>query len=218
MESRTNQSVTPDVQALMLENLKLAKRVEVLENTLSAGKEVLTLEEAARFMGVTKSSLYKMTHEQTIPYYKPNGKMVYFEKAELLTWIRRNAIASKAQVSEEANRIHYLEKSKCQVAMRTTEYEAKKEQAVKLSVLWAKTGLRELSMRDAVNDYIEATGANHAIDNDEQAILYGRRAVALRVSIEAINSLNKDELQRLDRKLMEIVSEDMPRQQHGLHR
>ena len=77
----------------------------VLENTLSAGKEVLTLEEAARFMGVTKSSLYKMTHEQTIPYYKPNGKMVYFEKAELLTWIRRNAIASKAQVSEEANRI-----------------------------------------------------------------------------------------------------------------
>ena len=89
--------------------------------------------------------------------------------------------------------------------MRTTEFEAKKEQAVKLSVLWAKTGLRELSMRDAVNDYIEA-------------ILYGRRAVALRVSIEAINSLNKDELQRLDRKLMEIVSEDMPRQQHGLHR
>ena len=87
-------------------------------------------------------------------------------------------------------------------------------QAVKLSVLWAKTGLRELSMRDAVNDYIEATGANHAINNDEQAILYGRRAVALRVSIEAINSLNKDELQRLDRKLMEIVSEDMPRQQH----
>lgn len=47
MESRTNQSVTPDIQALMLENLKLAKRVEVLENTLSAGKEVLTLEEAA---------------------------------------------------------------------------------------------------------------------------------------------------------------------------
>lgn len=40
--------------------------------------------------------------------------------------------------------------------MRTTEYEAKKEQAVKLSVLWAKTGLRELSMRDAVNDYIDS--------------------------------------------------------------
>lgn len=95
MESRTNQSVTPDVQALMLENLKLAKRVEVLENTLSAGKEVLTLEEAARFMGVTKSSLYKMTHEQTIPYYKPNGKMVYFEKTELLTWIRRNALRQR---------------------------------------------------------------------------------------------------------------------------
>ena len=102
--------------------------------------------------------------------------------------------------------------------MRTTELEAQKEQAVKLSVLWTKTELRKLSMRDAVNDYIEATGANHAIDNDEQAILCGRRAVALRVSIEAISSLTKDELHRLDRKLMEIVNEDMPRRQHGLHR
>ncbi len=102
--------------------------------------------------------------------------------------------------------------------MRTTELEAKKEQAVKLSVLWAKTGHRELSMRDAVNDYIEATGANHAVDNDEQAIMYGRRAVALKVSIEAISSLSKDELHQLDRKLMEIVEEDMPRQRHGLHR
>lgn len=102
--------------------------------------------------------------------------------------------------------------------MRTTELEAQKEQAVKQSVLWVKTGLRELSMRDAVNDYIEATGANHAIDNDEQAILYGRRAVALQVSIEAISSLSKDELHRLDRKLMEIVNEDIPRQQHDLHR
>lgn len=101
--------------------------------------------------------------------------------------------------------------------MRTTELEAKKEQAVNLSVLWAKTGLRELSMRDAVNDYIKATGANHAIDNDEQAIMYGRRAVALKVSIEAINGLTKDELHRLDRKLMEIVEEDMPRQQRELH-
>mgnify|MGYP003244150642 FL=1 len=105
MESRTNQSVTPDVQALMLENLKLAKRVEVLENTLSAGKEVLTLEEAARFMGVTKSSLYKMTHNQVIPYFKPNNKMVYFEKSELLKWLRQNPVASQGQISEEAHAI-----------------------------------------------------------------------------------------------------------------
>ena len=56
MESRTNQSVTPDVQALMLENLKLAKRVEVLENTLSAGKEVLTLESSSS-MPLTRSCL-----------------------------------------------------------------------------------------------------------------------------------------------------------------
>ena len=52
----------------------------------------------------------------------------------------------------------YLEKSKCQVAMRTTEFEAKKEQAVKLSVLWAKTGLRELPPRGAESHQDSASG------------------------------------------------------------
>ncbi|MGN0309656.1 MAG: helix-turn-helix domain-containing protein, partial [Bacteroides sp.] len=32
---------------------------------------MLTLEEAAAFMGMEKSTLYKLTHEQAIPYWKP---------------------------------------------------------------------------------------------------------------------------------------------------
>lgn len=96
---------TIDTETLLLKVESHEHRIGIMENLLRDAKQVLTLEEAALFMGISKSSLYKMTHEQTIPYYKPNGKMVYFEKAELLTWIRRNAIASKAQVSEEANRI-----------------------------------------------------------------------------------------------------------------
>ena len=50
-----------------------------------------------------------MTGNNTISneaaYYKPNGKMVFFEKADLLTWIRQNRYSSKAEISEEADRI-----------------------------------------------------------------------------------------------------------------
>ncbi|MGM9779982.1 MAG: helix-turn-helix domain-containing protein [Prevotella sp.] len=66
---------------------------------------MLTLEEAAKFMGIARSSLYKMTHEQTIPFYKPNGKMIFFEKSDLLAWVRKNRVASEAEISEEAERI-----------------------------------------------------------------------------------------------------------------
>lgn len=46
-----------------------------------------------------------MTHNHVIPYFRPNNKMVYFEKSELLKWLRQNPIASQAQISEEANAI-----------------------------------------------------------------------------------------------------------------
>lgn len=49
------------------------------------------------FLGISKSSLYKMTHNQVIPYFKPNNKMVYFEKSELQKWLRQNSVAPQGQ-------------------------------------------------------------------------------------------------------------------------
>ena len=52
-----------------------------------------------------------MTHEQTIPFYKPNGKMIYFEKSDILDWIRKNRVASDDEITEAA-RIHMQALSK----------------------------------------------------------------------------------------------------------
>ena len=83
----------------------LKKELEQVKNIVYASKEILNLEEAAMFLGISKSSIYKLTHNQTIPYFKPNNKMVYFEKTELLKWLRQNPVASQAQISEEARAI-----------------------------------------------------------------------------------------------------------------
>lgn len=102
--SKTEQN--PNETALlrkMVDGLK--QEVEKMKNLVYASKEVLNLEEAAMFLGISKSSLYKMTHNQVIPYFKPNNKMVYFEKAELLKWLRQNPVASQAQISEEAKAV-----------------------------------------------------------------------------------------------------------------
>lgn len=82
---------------------KLQERVGFLEDIIFAAKDILSLSEAAAFMGVTKSCLYKMTHEQTIPYFKPNGKLVYFDKCELVNWMRQNRVSSKAELATIAN-------------------------------------------------------------------------------------------------------------------
>jgi excisionase family DNA binding protein len=73
---------------------ELQKRLEAVEDILDNAKEVLTVEEASRFMDIARSSLYKMTSDRSIPFYRPNGKMIYFEKADILAWIRQNRIVA----------------------------------------------------------------------------------------------------------------------------
>lgn len=71
---------------------ELQKRMDTVEDILDNAKEVLSVEEAARFMDIARSSLYKMTSDRSIPFYRPNGKMIYFEKADILEWIRKNRV------------------------------------------------------------------------------------------------------------------------------
>ncbi len=82
----------------------LQSRVQTLENLCYSAKEVLNLEEAASFLGIAKSTLYKMTHENRIPFYKPAGKLIYFEKSVLLDWIRSNRVMSEAEIQEAARK------------------------------------------------------------------------------------------------------------------
>ena len=83
---------------------ELEKRVRNLEDKFDSGNEVLTLQEAAQYMGIARSSLYKMTSNQTIPFYRPNGKLIFFDKADILTWIRKYRVFSTEEIEEEARR------------------------------------------------------------------------------------------------------------------
>lgn len=72
--------------------------------------EVLSLNEAAEFLKISKSSIYKKTSQKQISYYKPPGcKKIYFLKKDLEDWILCNKINS---VTEIENQIEsYLIKS-----------------------------------------------------------------------------------------------------------
>ena len=58
----------------------LQERVARLEDLCFSAKEVLNLEEASAFLGIAKSILYKMTHTNQLPFFKPAGKLIFFEK------------------------------------------------------------------------------------------------------------------------------------------
>ena len=73
------------------------------QNYKKMAKKMLTVEEAARHMGVSKSNLYQLIHRRAIPHYKPNGKMVYFNRLELDKWLQRNRVELADGVTNNQN-------------------------------------------------------------------------------------------------------------------
>lgn len=61
---------------------------------MSREKNFLTVKEAARELGLSVSTLYKMVLKKEIPFYKPNGKILYFKREELMDWIEQSKVPS----------------------------------------------------------------------------------------------------------------------------
>ncbi|WP_167667800.1 helix-turn-helix domain-containing protein [Mucilaginibacter gossypiicola] len=68
--------------------------------------ETITTKKAAKLLDVSVSSLYKMTHTNEIPFYKPGGNKLYFKKEEPVNRILQHRIKSQSEIELEA--INYV--------------------------------------------------------------------------------------------------------------
>ena len=101
--------------------------------------------------------------------------------------------------------------------MTEHDYSKTRKAAVDALIYWAKTGMRQFTMRDAVNDYLEASDANRPSIGGKETILAHRKIAANRLAIDCIYALSKDELSKVDRELEGIVG-DAQRQGYGMKR
>jgi excisionase family DNA binding protein len=74
----------------------------ILSKSLTALKETLDLEEAAMYVKQSRSYLYKLTSQNLIPHYKPNGKKIYFKRSELDEWALKNKVYSAYELEQKA--------------------------------------------------------------------------------------------------------------------
>lgn len=82
-------------------------RSEVRELKVTS-KEVLTIKDAMIYTGYTKSYLYRLVSDGIIPYCKPNGKTVFFERKSLEKWLVSKKFSSLSENQEKARK--YLKK------------------------------------------------------------------------------------------------------------
>ena len=70
------------------------ERLKSIEETLYTTKDILNMKEVCQYLDISQSLLYKLTCSGEIPHFKPRGKMIFFEKNELIEWIKKSNLLS----------------------------------------------------------------------------------------------------------------------------
>ena len=110
MNKKFEDEIVDQVEEKEKMNDNLQRLADIISaNLTNSTKEVLTSDEAAQYLGMQKSYLYKLTMLRQIPHYKPMGKMVFFKRTELEQWLLSNRIATDDEIQQEA--INYCMKN-----------------------------------------------------------------------------------------------------------
>ena len=82
----------------------ILEKLTTIESLLEETNQTkpLTLIEAAKFLDLSPSHLYKLTSERKIPHFKPNGKKIYFDESELVQWLKRNPARTQEETEEKS--------------------------------------------------------------------------------------------------------------------
>ena len=81
--------------------LKKLNQLEIL--IVSTAKQILTVEDLINYTGFSRSYIYKLVHMSILPYSKPNGKTLFFQKNEIDEWLLQNKSSSISQLEQKAN-------------------------------------------------------------------------------------------------------------------
>lgn len=79
---------------------QLQRLLEQAQENAMENEKPLDFEAARKFLGVSCSTLYKMTFLKKIPFTKPGGKKVYFKKSDLIKWMNSNPVKTAEEIEE----------------------------------------------------------------------------------------------------------------------
>ena len=79
-----------------------SKHAGLLSTSQSNLGEIMDINAASKYLSLSKSFMYKLTHTRKIPHYK-HCKHLYFKKDELNEWIAKGKIMTREEIEREAS-------------------------------------------------------------------------------------------------------------------
>ena len=80
----------------------LTAHLHFIEKKMYMLKEYLSIPEAAVYLNLSVSLVYKLSSKHEKPVYKPNGKIIFIRRDDLNRWISKNKVLSQQEIEEFA--------------------------------------------------------------------------------------------------------------------
>jgi excisionase family DNA binding protein len=75
----------------------------LIETSIIPIKRVMNITEVAEFASVSESLIYKLTAAKKIPFSRPFGRAMYFDRFEIEEWLLSFRIQTEKDTQREAN-------------------------------------------------------------------------------------------------------------------
>jgi len=76
---------------------ELAEIREEIQYINSFLRGIVDVKTAAKILNISIGNLYQKTSKKEIPFYKPNGKLIYFDVQELVEWMKEKDFKRKSK-------------------------------------------------------------------------------------------------------------------------
>lgn len=81
---------------------EILEKLHRIEQHIFGLKPILNVDELADYTGFRKSHIYKLVHKNSIPFSKPGGKVLFFERKKIDEWLLQNSSKSSTELQQEA--------------------------------------------------------------------------------------------------------------------
>lgn len=75
-------------------------------------KEFLSVTDVCEYLSVSKSFVYKLSSANVLPKHCPMGKLVYFKRSDIDSWLEKSRISSESELTSEIDFKDYKIKNK----------------------------------------------------------------------------------------------------------
>lgn len=84
-------------------SIQILEELQEIKKLLSFQKEVLTLGEFCLYAGISKNQAYHLTSSGKVKFYRPFGKKIYFDKEEVIGFLKRNPVSGNEVIRKKVN-------------------------------------------------------------------------------------------------------------------